>query len=81
MAPILKKKKGVQTPFWSRALCKRVSAPTQIRNWVRTPKIGSVSSVFIFSWDLQWSQEKLEIMVMQNFGAKNKDYYGIFDIG
>ena len=27
------------------------------------------------------SQEKLETMLMQNFGWTNKEYYGIFDIG
>ena len=36
---------------------------------------------FIFSWDLQWSQEKLETMPMQNFEGTNKEYYGIFDTG
>ena len=38
-----------------------------------------LSIVFIFSWDLQWSQEKLETMLMQNFGGTNEEYYGIFD--
>ena len=27
------------------------------------------SIVFIFSWDLQWSQEKLETILTQNFGG------------
>ena len=36
---------------------------------------------FIFSWYLQWSQEKLETMLMQSFGGTNKDYYGVFDSG
>ena len=40
-----------------------------------------ISIVFIFSWDLQWTQEKLETMLMQNFGETDKEYYGIFDIG
>ena len=34
-----------------------------------------------FCWDLQWSQEKLETMLMRNFRGTNKEYYGIFDIG
>ena len=36
---------------------------------------------FIFSWDLRCSHEKLETMLMQNFGWTNKECYGIFDIG
>ena len=36
---------------------------------------------FYFSCDLQWSQEKLETMLMQTFGWTNKEYYGIFGIG
>jgi len=40
-----------------------------------------LQNVFIFSWDLQrernWKQEKLETMLMQNFGGTNKEYYGI----
>ena len=27
------------------------------------------------------SQEKLKTMLLQNFGGKNKEYYGIFDTG
>jgi len=38
-----------------------------------------ISIVFIFSGDLQRSQEKLETILMQNVGGTNKEYYGIFD--
>ena len=40
-----------------------------------------INIIFIFSWDLQRSQEKLETMLMQNFVWTNKEYYGIFDTG
>jgi len=30
---------------------------------------------------VQWSQERLETMLMQNFGGTNKAYYGIFESG
>ena len=36
-----------------------------------------LSSVFSFSWELKWPQEKLKTMVMQNFGVTNKEHYGI----
>ena len=35
-----------------------------------------MSIVFSFSSDLQWSQEKIKTMLMQNFGGKT-EYYGI----
>ena len=40
-----------------------------------------ISIVFILSWDLQWSQERLETILTQNFGGTNKKYYGIFESG
>ena len=40
-----------------------------------------ISIVFVFSWDLQWFQEKLETVIMQSFGGVNKENYGILDIG
>ena len=40
-----------------------------------------ISIVFILSWDLQWSQERLETMLMQTFGGTNKEYNGIFESG
>ena len=36
---------------------------------------------FILSWDLQWSQERLETMLLQNFGGTKTEYYGIFESG
>ena len=33
------------------------------------------------NFNLQWSQEKLETVLVQNFGGTNKEYYGIFDTG
>ena len=40
-----------------------------------------ISIVFVFSWDHCKSQEKLETMLMLNFGGTNKKYYGIFRSG
>ena len=37
-----------------------------------------ISVAFIFSWDHNKSQEKMETMLLQNFGGTNKEYYGIF---
>ena len=36
-----------------------------------------MSVVFSFFWELKWPQEKLETMLMQNFGVPNKEYYGM----
>ena len=36
-----------------------------------------ISIFFILSWGHCKSQKKLETMLMQNFGGKNKAYYGI----
>ena len=36
-----------------------------------------ISIVFIFSWELKLAQEKLKTMLMQNFGVKNKEHYGM----
>ena len=36
-----------------------------------------ISIVFSFCWDHFNSQEKLKIMLMQNFGVRNKEYYGM----
>ena len=41
------------------------------------PKV-CISSVFSFSWELKWPQEKLKIMLIQNFGVTNKEHYGMF---
>lgn len=35
--------------------------------------------VFIFSWYLQWSPEKMETMLMQDFGGNNEEYCAIFE--
>ena len=40
-----------------------------------------ISIVFILSWDLQLSQERLDTMPMQNVGGTNKECYGIFESG
>ena len=32
---------------------------------------------FSFSWELKWPQEKLKIMLMQNFGVTSKEHYGM----
>ena len=29
-------------------------------------------------WKLKWPQEKLNTMLMQNFGVTNKEHYGMF---
>ena len=34
--------------------------------------------VFNFSRELKWPQEKLKIMLMQNFGVTKKEHYGMF---
>ena len=39
-----------------------------------------LSIVFISSWSLQWSQEKVEIIFMQNFGRQTKSIMIIFKI-
>ena len=36
---------------------------------MRSPKF-CITSVFHFAWVLQWSQEKLKTMLMQNFGGQ-----------
>ena len=36
------------------------------------PPIFCISIVFVFSWDHCESQEKLETMLMQNFGGQTK---------
>ena len=33
--------------------------------------------VFSFSWELNWPQEKLKTMLMQNFGVTYKECYGM----
>ena len=40
-----------------------------------------ISIAFIFSWDHSKSQEKLATMFIQNFEARNKEYYGTFESG
>ena len=32
-----------------------------------------INIVSIFSWDLQWSQEKIKTMLMQNFGVQKNN--------
>ena len=39
--------------------------------FVCSPKF-CISIVFSFSWDLQWSQEKTQTMLMQNLGGQTK---------
>ena len=41
-----------------------------------TPKF-CISIVLSFSWELQWSQEKLKTTLMQNFGVTNIEHYGM----
>ena len=41
-----------------------------------TPKFR-ISTVFSFSWGHFNSQEKLKTLLMQNFGATNKEHYGM----
>ena len=41
-----------------------------------TPKF-CISVVFCFSWEFKWHQEKLKLMLMQNFGVTNEEYYGM----
>ena len=36
-----------------------------------------ISIVFSFSWSHFNSREKLQTMLMQNFGVTNKEYYGM----
>ena len=36
---------------------------------------GSTILIFSSSWELKWPQEKLKTMLMQNFGATNKEHY------
>ena len=45
------------------------------------PKFYMNLIVFIFSLELQWSQEKLETMRITTKFWRDKEYYGIFDIG
>ena len=37
------------------------------------PSNFCVNIVSIFSWELQWSQEKIKTMLIQNFGVQNKN--------
>ena len=46
-----------------------------IIHFVSPPKF-CISIVFNFSWDIQSSQEKLKIMLMQNFGGLTKCIMG-----
>ena len=36
-----------------------------------------ISIVFSFSWELEWTEEKLKTTLMQNFGVTNKAHYGM----
>ena len=40
------------------------------------PKV-CIRIVISFSWQLKWPQEKLKTMLMQNFGVKKKEQYGM----
>ena len=40
------------------------------------PKV-CISSVFSFSWELKWPQEKLKTMLIQIFGVTKKEHYGM----
>ena len=40
------------------------------------PKIF-ISIVFSFSWELEWPQEKLKTLLMQNVGVTKKEHYGM----
>ena len=49
---------------------------TYLSTLLVTPKF-CISIVFTFSWELKWPQEKLKTMLMQNFGVRNEEYYGM----
>ena len=40
-----------------------------------------ISIVFSLFWDHSKSQERINTILMQNFGGTNREYYGIFESG
>ena len=69
-----------KTPTAASHTASRIGHYQKNRNTLCLPLQLLHKHCFILSWDHCTSQEKLETILMQNFGGTNKDY-DIFDRG